>query len=65
MDGIKYNFGDIVYRKLKPMSRFCVSGILFRPDGHMYYIRDGDGKEDSAFEMELTKEKSFDLGKND
>ena len=65
MDTVKYNLGDIVYKKVKTEKAYMVTGILFRSSGHFYYIKDGDGEESIAFEMELTKEKSYDLNKFD
>jgi len=56
---VKFNLGQIVYRKIKPESQVQITGILFRPHGHTYYCTDVDGKELVCYECELTSEKGF------
>jgi hypothetical protein len=59
-DALTYSMGQIVYLKLKPDVAGMVTGILFRPSGHGYYVTwSSDTAERYHFDCELTKEKSF------
>ena len=59
-DTVKFELGQIVYRKILPDVAGIVTGILFRPHGVCYYTKFADEKEEgSSWECELTAEKSF------
>lgn len=59
-DTLTYALGQTVYLKLKPDIAGMVTGILFRPYGHMYLVTwSSDISERYHFDLELTKEKSF------
>ncbi len=61
-DFVKFSLGQVVYLKLKPENAGLVTGILFRPSGHLYYVTwSSDCGEKSHFELELTEEKNYAL----
>lgn len=62
-DQVKFNFGDMVYRKVNPDTAGIVTGIVFRPTGTAYLVTWGDGEETPCYDFELTTERSFEVSK--
>lgn len=59
-DTVKFQLGDIVYLRLSPEETGMVTGVLFRPHGHLYYVMWCDEKSETVhYEMELTADKEF------
>ena len=59
-DMLMFALGQKVYLKIKPESAGMVTGILFRPSGHSYFVTwASDLSERSHYELELTTEKVF------
>ena len=58
-DQVKFNFGEVVYRKVNPEATGVVTGIVFRPTGTAYLVTWGDGEETPCYDFELTTERSF------
>lgn len=59
LDTVKFQFEDVVYRKVEPSVAGMVTGILFRPHGVVYLVAWATGGEDERYDIELTKDKSF------
>jgi hypothetical protein len=59
MDKVKFELGQIVYRKIKPGEPIMVTGIMFRQSGTTYWCTTQNDAETSFYECELTAEKSF------
>lgn len=58
-DGVRFSLEQIVYRKLKPDMPVQIVGILFRPNGHVYYVNDPEAEDMVCYECELQTEKGF------
>ena len=58
-DQVKFNFGDMVYRKVNPDTAGIVTGIVFRPTGTAYLVTWGAGEETACYDFELTTERCF------
>lgn len=59
-DAVKFQMGQIVYRKTDPLVMGVVTAIVYRPNGHSYYCRFADFSDEvNLFEVELTAEKDY------
>ena len=64
-DTVKFELGQIVYRKILPDTAGIVTGIVYRPHGTTYLAKFADEIEEAAcYEVELTTEKSFVLNES-
>ncbi len=59
MDAVKFELGQIVYRKIDPDEPLQVTGIMFRPNGYVFFCTKQDGAEQSFYECELIVERTF------
>ena len=59
LDTVKFSLGQIVYRKLKPDEPVQITGIMFRPNGHVYYLNDAEADDMVCYECELQPERGF------
>lgn len=57
MDALKFSLGESVFHQTGPDHYGIVTGILFRPGGHSYYVTWDDLGERSHYEFELTDKK--------
>lgn len=59
-DAIRYHLGQIMYLRIKPDAAGMITGILIRPNGHLYEVTwANDMANRWHYEMELTPEKAF------
>ena len=61
---MKFPLETIVYRKTDPEVAGMVTGIVFRPTGHLYLVAFA-GDEQSAYEIELTTDRAYQIGQAD
>lgn len=60
MDNVKFKFGDIVYLCVNPERCGMVTQIKYAPSGVTYVVSWDDFQDRQHFDIELTKEKTFD-----
>jgi hypothetical protein len=59
-EGIRFHLGQVVYSALDDEDRGLVTGILFRPAGHVYYVTWGATKQENLhYDFELKAERDF------
>ena len=58
-DAVKYKWGDVVHLRVDEDQSGVITGITYRPDGHVYLVTWSDFTERTHFECELCAEKSF------
>jgi len=60
IDAVKFDLGQIVYRKIIPDAEGMVTGIMFRPTGVVYYCTFSNEEDEVAcYDIELTTEKNY------
>jgi hypothetical protein len=56
-DQVEFELGEIVFRKTEPEISGMVTGILFRPNGIMYYCKFSTEDENQFYNVELIRDK--------
>jgi len=60
IDAVKFDLGQIVYRKIIPDVAGIITGITFRPTGVVYLCTFADQSDEIAcYDIELTIEKNY------